>query len=133
MAILDIVKDPDPVLRKKAIKLRRADDRAALRVEVAGERELIQRREYARVDAFLEVAVTSAGAAEKQPAVAVNISGSGAVISRLEEEGAWRLDDTRTPREYLRLLPADHRRRRVARYHRELVEVLGQRDEAVVR
>jgi len=34
-----------------------------------------------------------------------------AVISGLEEEGAWRSDDTRTPREYLRVLPADHRRR----------------------
>ncbi len=29
----------------------------------------------------------------------------------LEEEGAWRSDDTRTPREHVRLLPADHRRR----------------------
>lgn len=37
-----------------------------------------------------------------------------AVVSRLDEEGAWRLDDARTPREYLRLLPADHRRRPVA-------------------
>ncbi|HVH56549.1 MAG TPA: DUF4129 domain-containing protein [Vicinamibacterales bacterium] len=34
-----------------------------------------------------------------------------ALICGLEEEGAWRLDDARTPREYLRLLPADHRRR----------------------
>jgi hypothetical protein len=34
-----------------------------------------------------------------------------AVVSALEEEGAWRSDDTRTPREYLRLLPANHRRR----------------------
>ena len=34
-----------------------------------------------------------------------------AVISGLEEEGAWRSDATRTPREYLRLLPVDHRRR----------------------
>lgn len=34
-----------------------------------------------------------------------------AVVSRLEEEGEWRHDDSRTPREYGRLLPADHRRR----------------------
>ena len=34
-----------------------------------------------------------------------------AVVSRLEEEGTWRHDDSRTPREYGRLLPADHRRR----------------------
>lgn len=33
-----------------------------------------------------------------------------AVISGLEEEGTWRSDDTRTPREYLRMLPRDHRR-----------------------
>jgi hypothetical protein len=33
-----------------------------------------------------------------------------AIISGLEEEGAWRSDDSRTPREYLRILPADHRR-----------------------
>jgi Domain of unknown function (DUF4129) len=34
-----------------------------------------------------------------------------AAVRRLEEEGVWRADDTRTPREYLRLLPAAHRRR----------------------
>ena len=34
-----------------------------------------------------------------------------ATVCGLEEEGVWRSDDTRTPREYLRLLPADHRRR----------------------
>jgi hypothetical protein len=34
-----------------------------------------------------------------------------AAISRLEEEGVWRADDTRTPREYVRLLPSGHRRR----------------------
>ncbi|HEY0876013.1 MAG TPA: DUF4129 domain-containing protein [Vicinamibacterales bacterium] len=34
-----------------------------------------------------------------------------AVVSGLEEEGVWRSDDTRTPREYLRLLPVEHRRR----------------------
>jgi uncharacterized protein DUF4129 len=34
-----------------------------------------------------------------------------AAVHRLEEEGALRVDDARTPREYLRLLPAPHRRR----------------------
>jgi hypothetical protein len=33
-----------------------------------------------------------------------------AIVCRLEEEGVWRVDDTRTPREYLRILPRDHRR-----------------------
>ncbi len=44
-----------------------------------GLRKLIQRREYARVDALLEVTV-----APGIRAVAVNISGSGAVVSRLD-------------------------------------------------
>jgi hypothetical protein len=35
-----------------------------------------------------------------------------AAMCRLEEEGVWRIDDARTPREYLRLLPDEHRRRR---------------------
>jgi hypothetical protein len=35
----------------------------------------------------------------------------GAAVKRLEEEGALRVDETRTPREYLGLLPAAHRRR----------------------
>lgn len=34
-----------------------------------------------------------------------------ATVRGLEEEGAWRDDPARTPREYLRLLPTDHRRR----------------------
>ena len=34
-----------------------------------------------------------------------------AAMCRLEEEGVWRVDDARTPREYLRLLPDGHRRR----------------------
>lgn len=35
-----------------------------------------------------------------------------AAMCRLEEEGVWRVDDARTPREYLSLLPDGHRRRR---------------------
>jgi hypothetical protein len=34
-----------------------------------------------------------------------------AVVSRLEEDGTWRIDEARTPREYLGLLPRDHARR----------------------
>ena len=36
-----------------------------------------------------------------------------AAVASLEEEGAWRADDTRTPREHLRLLPSGHRRRAI--------------------
>lgn len=36
-----------------------------------------------------------------------------AAVQRLDEEGAWRPDAARTPREYLGLLPATHRRRPV--------------------
>ena len=35
-----------------------------------------------------------------------------AAACRLEDEGVWRVDEARTPREYLRLLPEGHRRRR---------------------
>jgi hypothetical protein len=34
-----------------------------------------------------------------------------AVVSRLEEDGIWRIDEARTPREYLGLLPRGHARR----------------------
>ena len=34
-----------------------------------------------------------------------------AVVSRLEEDGIWRIDEARTPREYLGLLSRDHARR----------------------
>ena len=37
--------------------------------------------------------------------------GYRAAVRGLEEEGTWRADPARTPREYLRLLPAGHRRR----------------------
>ncbi|HEY3885050.1 MAG TPA: DUF4129 domain-containing protein [Vicinamibacterales bacterium] len=37
--------------------------------------------------------------------------GYRAAVQRLEEEGVWRADAARTPREYLRLLPPTHRRR----------------------
>ena len=59
-------------------------DGDVLDLEVAGDRELIQRREYVRVDAVLDVAVAPAGDADRRTAVAVNISGSGAVVSHLE-------------------------------------------------
>ncbi|HWI06858.1 MAG TPA: PilZ domain-containing protein [Solirubrobacteraceae bacterium] len=59
-------------------------DGEVLDLEVAGDRELIQRREYVRVDAVLDVAVASAGEPDGRTAIAVNISGSGAVVSQLE-------------------------------------------------
>ena len=34
-----------------------------------------------------------------------------AALATLEDEGAWRADDARTPREHLRLLPSGHQRR----------------------
>lgn len=59
-------------------------DGEVLDLELAGDREVIQRREYARVDAVLEVAVAPAGEQQRHAGIAVNISGSGAVVSRLE-------------------------------------------------
>ena len=59
-------------------------DGDVLDLEFDGDREVIQRRSYARVDAVLEVAVSPEGARKKVSAVVVNISGSGAVVSRLE-------------------------------------------------
>jgi len=60
-----------------------ADDR--LELDILARRELVQRRSFARVDAFLEVAATSPpGSARTITAAIVNISASGAVLSRLE-------------------------------------------------
>ncbi|MEA2154223.1 MAG: hypothetical protein QOE11_363 [Solirubrobacteraceae bacterium] len=54
-----------------------------LELGLTGRSELVQRRQFARVDAFLEVVVTPAGTGEPIPAAVVNVSASGAVISRL--------------------------------------------------
>ena len=55
-----------------------------LDLECADDGEVVQRREFARVDASLAVTVASQPGAKGQiPAAAVNISGSGAVVSRL--------------------------------------------------
>lgn len=55
-----------------------------LDLEIAGER-LVQRRGFARVDAILEVTVAPGpDGAERLRAAIVNISGSGAVVSRLD-------------------------------------------------
>jgi hypothetical protein len=37
----------------------------------------------------------------------------GAALVRLEEQGVWRIDDARTPREYMPMLPATDRRHAV--------------------
>ena len=47
-----------------------------------------------------------------------------AVVSRFEEDGTWRVDAARTPREYVRILPRDHRRR-------SLVEDVARRFEEI--
>jgi len=76
--------------------------------------ELIQRREYARVDAFLEVVVTSNEAAVTVPAAVVNISASGAVVSRLSMLSVG--DEAELE---LRLAPADPPIKIIARVVRE--------------
>jgi hypothetical protein len=54
-----------------------------LELGLTGRQELVQRRSFARVDAFLEVVVKPRATGEAIPAAVVNISASGAVISRL--------------------------------------------------
>jgi len=51
-------------------------------------------------------------AAAADPREATRFAYRAAVV-RLEEEGAWRADEARTPREHMRLLPASHRRRQL--------------------
>lgn len=63
-------------------------DGAVLELEFDGDGEVIQRREFARVDAVLDAAVAPGAGADTQTAVVVNISGSGAVVSRLEHLAA---------------------------------------------
>jgi hypothetical protein len=50
---------------------------------VTGRTELVQRRGFARVDAFLEIVVTPGCEGTPIPAAVVNISASGAVVSRM--------------------------------------------------
>lgn len=59
-------------------------DGDVLDLEVGSARELIQRRSYARVDAVLDATVAPGGGPERIDAIAVNISGSGLVVSRLD-------------------------------------------------
>ena len=54
-----------------------------LELDLTGRSELVQRRGFVRVDAFLEVVVTPEPSGAPIPAAVVNISGSGAVVSRL--------------------------------------------------
>jgi hypothetical protein len=64
--------------------------------------ELVQRRSFVRVDAFLEVVVTPSTTGQPLPAAVVNISASGAVVSRLSGMAVG--DDARLD---LRLAPYD--------------------------
>ena len=79
-------------------------------------RMLVKRSDYTRLSA-------APGRPRRQPARAWALRARAAedprevarcayraAIVRLEEEGAWRADDARTPREHLRLLSPDHRR-----------------------
>jgi hypothetical protein len=59
-----------------------APDGEVIELGLTGRTKLDQRREYARVNAFLEVVVTPPSG-KVIPAAIVNISASGAVISRL--------------------------------------------------
>ncbi|MEA2150512.1 MAG: hypothetical protein QOD69_2342 [Solirubrobacteraceae bacterium] len=54
-----------------------------LELGLTGRQELVQRREFVRVDAFLEVVVKPLLSGDAIPAAVVNISASGAVISRI--------------------------------------------------
>ena len=60
-----------------------APDGEVLELDLTGRSELVQRRGFVRVDAFLEVVVRPHITGEPIPAAVVNISGSGAVVSRL--------------------------------------------------
>jgi hypothetical protein len=56
-----------------------------LELEVHGHCELVQRRSFARIDAFLEVVATAPpGSGATIRAAVVNLSAAGAVISRLD-------------------------------------------------
>jgi hypothetical protein len=54
-----------------------------LELGLTGHSQVVQRRDFVRVDAFLEVVARPAGSGEPIPAAVVNISASGAVVSRL--------------------------------------------------
>jgi hypothetical protein len=79
-----------------------APDGEMLELDLTGESKLLQRRDFVRVDAFLEVVVTPETTGAPIPAAVVNISGSGAVVSRLS---ATNVGDI--ARLELRLAPAD--------------------------
>jgi hypothetical protein len=59
---------------------------------------------------------TSAEAWARQAAAARDLKEAArcayrALVSRFDGDGTWRADAARTPREYIRMLPRDHRRR----------------------
>lgn len=64
------------------------------------------RRAAARVLALEAASLAGAGRIREAARVAYR-----AAVHRLDEEGALKVDETRTPREYLRQLPSPHRRR----------------------
>jgi hypothetical protein len=76
--------------------LTRRSNAAALELAAAAPRRAAAREWALR-------AMTAARAGDVREAVRC---GYHAVVSRLDEQGAWRMDESRTPREYLALLPA---------------------------
>jgi hypothetical protein len=81
--------------------LARASDRQALRLAPPPARQRTAR-------AWARAAMAAYRAGETREAARCAYR---AALARLEEEGEWRQDETRTPREYLRILPSGHRRR----------------------
>jgi hypothetical protein len=81
--------------------LRRASERHALGLPPPA-----RRRRSSRAWTQDALAAYDAGAMRESARCAYR-----AALARLEEEGAWRQDDARTPREYVRMLPSSHRRR----------------------
>lgn len=74
---------PGGLLRAEA-RIAAVGDDEQLELDVHGPAALVQRRAFARVDAFLEVAVMPVDSDATIPTSVVNISASGAVIARLD-------------------------------------------------
>lgn len=81
--------------------LNRSTREARVRVRPAAAREILDARGWAAKAR----AALAAGQAREALRCAYH-----AVLHRLDEEGAWTIADARTPREYVRLLPAADRR-----------------------
>jgi c-di-GMP-binding flagellar brake protein YcgR len=74
---------PAGLLRAEA-RIAAVGDDEQLELDVHGHADLVQRRSFARVDAFLEVLAMPVEGGATIPTAVVNISASGAVIARLD-------------------------------------------------